>query len=338
MDSGRMPACDAVLPLAGSNNASGDKYSSTGRDNTNYYPSMQPVLSGNRCDHDKNSLKVSPVYGARKSTNRRPQVIEETGRCLQYLASRIRDGICRDDVEREKNKPTGVLQWFVSLFENPGFLRFLYHIGDGKPGRKVRSEGFESTLLITLGTLIFGLDLHKMAYGYYDKANRFVFFDYGSLIKNSGLSLSRLNRAMKFLKEIGIISVSPIVKTLNDGKKITVETRITVSEEIFMILGIHKEFLQDRQYASINYEKRQKPIDARQKYLDLYKAPLKSKKSFKQRQTLQAGIQSIAKSPYKPAQKGRGQEIKDLYGNLTAQGLTPAEAAEIIRTKYPPPH
>jgi hypothetical protein len=310
MDSGRKPACDTVL-LAGSNIASGCKVL-IGRNSNDYYPSMQElyIKRGNRCDHDKNNLKqfIPP-----KNYKIRPHSIEEALRRLK-------------EVEDKPNKYGNVIPLF-------------FHPAD-KGGRKRRSERLESTKRLVLAALINTLNLQAMAIGYYNNRNEFHYFGYAKLILLTELNASRLKRAMKDLQDMELVKVVSIREKDEKGRYRTREVKIEFTDKIFQMLHLMDEFLKDRETSAIKFHEKQSRLDKNRQKKENFRKPFFSSTIKKAKQEV-GNIGGIANKIGKPIPKptrGRGQEIKELYGNLIARGSTPQEAAEIIRTKYPPPH
>jgi hypothetical protein len=299
---------------------------------------MQQVIKGNRCGHDKNKIKVPALFGKTKSGARLPHSISECGRRLQYLASRIRGGISRGDIEREKDKPTGMLPWFVSLYDDPRFIGFLYNLNQGEPSRKRRSEGLESIVFLALGTIISRLNLYQMAYGFFNQRNEFIYFDYARIAKESGMSLVRVKRAMKVLQAAGFFNVISIVKTLDDGKKITIATQIHATDTVFDFLGLMPEFLADRETQVIKFHEKQSRLDKNRQKKEAFRKPFFSPSNRKPKQ--EVGLQSLVTKLTKPVPKvvkGRGYEIKQRMDQLKYQGYQPPEIIEILKREFPPP-
>jgi len=345
-----MPASVAI-PLVGEYNASGFDVL-IGHNNSHYYYSMQlshanfvnfSLTPGNRCGHDKNKIKVSPFYRTSTLRNRSPHVIEESGKRLAFIASQLRTRISQDFIDRGKDKPSGMLSWYLSLYEDRRFLRLLYDIRDDRPSRRRRSESLEAALFITLGTLISRCNLYKMAYGYFDQRNRFDYFDYARIVKHSGLTLSRVKRAMKVLQDSGLVKVTPIYKTLNDGAKVTDYTVIELSEEVFFMLGLKNEFLDDRETSSIKFHAKQSRLDKKQAKREMFRKPnfSTSKKKAKPEVAIQSLAQRLSINRPK-VDKVQPNPIAapslKLYGTLVAKGYTPQQAIELIKKTYPPPN
>jgi len=339
MESGRMPVC-VVPPSRGPDNTNVPINVLTGADVSQKSGNTQVFVYGNRCGHDKNNFKVPPLFGKTKSGTRLPHSISECGKRLQYLASRIRGGISRKDINREKLKPTGMLQWFISLYDNPKFLGFLYHCHPLTPSRKRRSESLEAIIFITLGTIISRLNLYKMAYGFFDGANEFVYFDYARIAKESGISIIRVKRSMKILQASGFFKVIEIKKTLNDGKIINIATQIHATDVVFDFLGLMPEFLKDRETSAIRFHEKQSRLDNNKAKREFYR-----KKTFPDKKpsylkkvapSLQPSVQNCVKRVSAP-QSGRGYAIKARMEQLKHQGFTPVQIMDFLKKEFPPP-
>ncbi len=320
MESGRMPACD-IVPFDGRDIASGVECPLQG-ENINYYSSMQAVLKGgNRCDHDKNNFKKPAFHGVSK---RRPHVLEEAKRRIDTAVS--------------------------YHFRYPMYSGLFYHQDqDGKAnGRQIRSERVEGVHSLALPTLLQTLNLHRMACGHYDNRNQFHYYNYAYLESQTNQSSIRIKREMKLLQDRGVIKVNSIKEMNDDGSWRTISVQIEFTDKIFEMLELIPEFLKDRETSAIKFHDKQARLDKNQKKRDIYRKPAftppRSPKTDKINQTLQPQLQTLTKGMCRltkrpqAVDKGRGMEIRDLYQRLTSQGCTPAEAAEIIRTKYPPPH
>ena len=84
------------------------------------------------------------------------------------------------------------------------------------------------------------------------------------------MSYWRVERNMRHLQKAGIVEVKRLVVETNDGYK-TERVIIAVSERIFKMLHLDNQFLEDREKAFRARQKIQNKIDARSKYLELYR-------------------------------------------------------------------
>jgi hypothetical protein len=314
MDSGRMPACDS-LPLVGEPITSVPNNVLIGRDANNYYPGMQLEGKGNRCGHDRNNLKqfIPP-----QNYKRRPHSIEEALRRLK-------------EVEDKPNRYGDV----TSLF---------FHSKD-KGGRKKRSERLEASKRLVLITLLYGLNLQKMVFGYYNNRNEFHYFDYAKIQKLTGLSEIRIKRAMKDLQDQEIVKVNPIKQPNNDGSYRTIRVEIEFTDKIFQMLELMPEFLKDRETSSIKFHEKQASLDKKQKKREFYRknsfTPPKSSKNRNLKPTLSSGLQTLVKGVVRgipPSKPGHGVEVRDKINSLVRQGLSIKDAMEIVKQQYPPPN
>ncbi len=333
MDTGRTPACVA-LPFDEDNTSVLNALQQG--DNSKQNKTTQPRIAGNRCGHHKNNIRVSPLYGALSSRKRSPNVIEECGRRLLYLARYFHRGIPEEAREILRNQQTDMFRWFCSLREDEKFLRFIYHISQGSHSRKRRSESLEATLFLVLGTLIFRCELHEMAYGYYDGTNNFHNFDHSKLGKDTMESDSRIKRAMKVLKDMDLIKVTPKLKTLPNGKIITEHTRIELSEDVFKMLGVYDIFLKGREDAAKRFHEKQSRIDKNRLKKEPYRKPFFSRKP---NQRPSNGLQSLATAITKRITapiKGNGEAIRDKMLELRNRGVSASDAMEIVRKLFYP--
>lgn len=344
MNLGRMPACN-ILPFDGDHTASVPTIES---DNIKNELTVQVKVKGNRCGHNKNKIKVSPIYGAILSDRRIPYTISESGKRLEYLARRIRKGFRRRDTKIGKNIEDPTYSWYIPLFENERFLRLLYNPTKNKRRRRRRSEYIESAFFLALGTLVYRCELYKMAVGFFNSRNEFIFFDYARIAKESGLSMSRLKRAMRLLQEVGLVQVKTIKKTLDDGKIITVQTQIHLVDDIFLLLGLKDDFLRDREFKAVKFHNKERQIQAKQHKANYYRKselPKKTKKPYHKPLSNNSkittnGFNITAKTitPYKPQSAGDTADQLKLYKEYMRKGLTSQQAIEALKKSRPPPH
>jgi len=309
MDWGRNPACN-IESLAGCHIASGTD-SVTERDDKEARADSQALI-GNRCGHDKHRYK-KPLFS--NSTARRPHVIEESKRRVQ--------------------------QAFSDIYAYPKFTQVFYHpVNLEGGGRRRRSEAIEGTLSLTLTALLHTLNLQKMACGFYDSGNKFHYYNYAWIEKATDQHAARVKREMKVLQDYGIIKVVTNRQRNSDGSWRTIDVRIEMTDKIFMMLDLEDAFTRDRETISIKFHTKQARLDKNRARRDIYRKPSfsqpKARASSKDASIALLTAQ-LTRRPSNPIKSGRGQEIKDLYLRLTSQGVSPAEAAEIIRNKYPPP-
>lgn len=188
-------------------------------------------LGGNRCAHDKTSFKKPCFYANRYKLARCPHSIEEALRRIDKAEKKLKDFPNRSR---------------VSLFEEEKFWKLLYHTGKDGKKRYRRSERLESTIFLCLRIIIKSCELSKMACGFFNNRNKFIYYDYGFLTEQTGLTMSRVKRAMGVLKHEGMLRTDRIVELLDDGSIRNKEVIISVSEDLFLMLGLEKEFSTDR--------------------------------------------------------------------------------------------
>jgi hypothetical protein len=300
----------------------------------------QQIISGNRCGHDKSSLKISPMYGNIESRARRPHVIEESGRRLGYLGQCFTGRFSKHNFSISGSiKTNPMLSWAILLQEDSRFIRLLYHFNDAKKRtRRRRSESLESVLFLVLSTIIYETNLYRMAAGYFDSQSRFIFYNYTHLAEKAGISLIRFKRAMRVLKELDLITVQIKNKTLDDGHIIHDETHIYLSDQVFEMLGITEEFLLCRKHAFTKHSQLEQNIKNHKKYLESFKPPVKRPKSAYKTQKMASDL--LKKPKYRTIDNtNKSTKIKELYESLIYQGYTPAQAAILVRERLSdPPH
>lgn len=315
MISGRMPACVAK-PFEGGNNASVPNVL-MGQNANKALKNNQQGLSGNRCGHNKNSFKKPRFH---QDSKRRPHAIEEAKR----------------RIERS----------FSNKFLYPAFGGLFYHPVEKERGARCRrSESIEGTLSLALVSLLQSLNLHKMACGHYDNKNQFMYYNYAYIENLTDQNSSRVKREMKLLQDYGIIKVLTIRSQNHDGSWRTKEVRIDFTDKIFHMLELTDEFLRDRETISIMFHGKQLRLEKNQNKRDIYRKPnFTHSKPIETTKTAPISSDKLTKCVKKlsmippKVDKGRGEAIKQLYSQLTYQGVSPADAAKIIRNKYPPPN
>lgn len=190
----------------------------------------QPFFSkGNRCGHNKLKPRF-PSYPS--DVKRRPHVIEELKR--------------------------RIIECFEKRNKYEGLIPVFYHEGqENKTGRKRRSEKTESVLFLVLYALAHDCHLNNMQFGQYLNNNVFRNYNYNWIVKHTGCSLKRVQRAMIVLQTLGWVKVEKIVKTLNDGHIVTDNVIITLSDTIFKVFDLENEFLENREKVCIRFQEKQ---------------------------------------------------------------------------------
>lgn len=232
----------------------------------------QGKILGNRCGHNKNNFKKPPFYGSSGYKGRRSfsikRSIETLNAIIFHRSSSERGARFRNLLRERVHSSLRIME----LFENKRLKELFFHDpkSEGENSRAIRSESVEATNGIVEQIIIDGVDLRTMAFGFFDyEANKQVYFDYNYIVRKSGLSLSRVQRAITRLKKLNLITVDRIVtKSEFDGKFKHKETRIYVSPEIFTLLGVEEQFLKDRSYAETEHRKKMDKINLRKAYLE----------------------------------------------------------------------
>ena len=241
----RMSAC-SVSPLVGGNTTSGPINTLQQGQFNSTDASVQSGIprSGNKIGHDPRKIRF---YLKPKHEKRRFHVLEEAQR-------RLKDAL-------------------GSPFDYPEFHGLMFH----DSGRSIRSERLEAEIATLLPAIYDTVNLSNMQLGYYNPKFDFINFDYQTLVSRTGMSYWRVERNMRHLQKAGIVEVKRLVVETNDGYK-TERVIIAVSERIFKMLHLDNQFLEDREKAFRARQKVQNKIDARSKYLELYR-PRKPKSS-----------------------------------------------------------
>jgi uncharacterized protein (UPF0335 family) len=309
MDTGRMPACIDV-PLVGGNNTSvPDMLNKADAIKAAINTQSLNAHGGNRCDHDKNQFK-RPTF--LRDAKRRPHCLEEAKRRIELA---IGDN-----------------------FRYPQFAGLFYH--SDANGRRRRSERIEGVLSLALPTLLHVLNLQRMACGFYDSGNNFHYYNFLYLQDKTNQNYSRIKREMDVLQKEKIILVTTTRKPNNDGSWRTTSVQIEFTDKIFQMLELMPEFEKDRERAACKFYEKQKRLDHNREKRQMFKKPhFTTDKTDKTSSAPVNDLKSLTQKltrPYSAPQRGRGQDIKDLYQRARSQGYTPEQAAEIVRKKYPP--
>lgn len=233
-----MSAC-SVSTFDGSHTTSGPQITIQQEQCTTDQPPVQSGIprSGNKIGHNPKTIRF---YQKPKHEKRRFHVLEEAQRRLKTAID--------------------------NPFDYPEFHGLMFHDN----GRSIRSERLEAELATLLPAIYDTVNLSNMQLGYYNPTFDFINFDYNTLVSRTGMSYWRVERNMRHLKQAGIVDVKKIVHETNDGMR-TERVVITVDERIFKMLHLDTLFLEDREKAFRNRQKVQNKIDARQKYLELYR-------------------------------------------------------------------
>lgn len=171
----------------------------------------QSFILGNKCGHIHNSPRI---YTYKSSKNKkRPPIIEK---CLRNL----------------KN-----------TYSNPyicDFGKIAFHKGkkitNGR-SRKVRSEARETLLLRVTRWIISHVNLNNKVVGFFIDKNNFHHYSLVKMRKDTGISESQCNRAIKRLKDYGYIKIETFTEKCQDGSFRPKFTVIKVHDCLFLDLG-----------------------------------------------------------------------------------------------------
>lgn len=299
MGNGQIPAC-SVLPFDGNSTTSGT-YENERENKPSLFVSQ--VTHQNKFGHD---CKNPRFYIKPAGQKRRFHVLEEAIRRIK------------------KN--------LITPFNYPEFNQYLYN---KEKGRKIRSEAREAELSLLLPAIADTVNLVRMESGYWE-GSQFINYGYRKYRELTGMSESRVERHMLVLKKHGFIDVKKVNVTLSDGYR-TEKVIITVSDKLFNLLGLEKQYLVDREKAIQNRNKIDNQEEANRRYLELYRN--KKIKDTISNPAQDRSITNIGKTLVKrvmPLSKGNGATIKDAISNLINKGYSVSEAMDIVRKQYPP--
>ena len=218
--------------------------------------------------------------------------------------------------------------------------KLFYH--HDKNGRKRRSQGVESIVMMVLCALLSKLNLKSLTYGLYTSNNTLHCFSYKTLKADTGLPDWTIDRAIAVLKKLNIVTVTPVVKKTPKGLRV-IKTVIEFTDKIFKITGLEDQYLKDLEYQTEKFLAKQARLDRnRDKRADkLARLTPFSLYQQKKAQKVQRESMSIAKQTrpdYKKPTKGNGAtQVRDIQ-NLVAGGMSVPDAFNYLREKYKPPH
>lgn len=228
------------------------------------------ISRGNRCGHDRKSLRF---YVKPQHQKRRFHVLEEAIR-------RVKDAI-------------------ENPFDYPMFHGLMFH-GNG---RSIRSERLEAELTLLIPVLIDTVNLASMQIGHYLPTGDFNHYAYDLLVERTGMSYWRVERNIQHLKRAGLVDVKIIIYQTNDGYR-TERVIITLSASLFEMLHLDTQLLVDREKAARNRQKLINKVDARKKYLELYRPRSfnnKTRNADKPRENSYQSLAAIKRPNYNPS-------------------------------------
>jgi hypothetical protein len=289
MNTGRMPACSASFTLLQGLNTTGVRQNNQNNegDNTLLNELIQSKFSGNRCGHDRNNFKKPSFYESTGGVFRRPYTIQESLRrigCIigfKRLSGNERRRLHASSFRKGDEGRNGrEYRRCMSILQKKESAGLFYHLDKtGELRRKKRSESIEASLSLVVRALLYRFDVHTMAYGYRDGNNKTIYLDYHDLKEDTEVSYSRIKKVMRSLQKEGFITVKRIMKQLDNGNWICIETQIHLTDKIFKWLGLEEQLLKDRRYALAQNFKKQTRIDERNKHLQEYSSSQKTTKN-----------------------------------------------------------
>lgn len=265
----RISACDASIALMG------DKHAQAAINNTKRHQSSadlqrhQPILSDNLHEKDNNSVKERPVHVMPLHDSKRSFAINSAVGRLRDILGLYSSGF-KKTYNREARGDEGVKD-LLQLFGSKELGALFHHrSSSGEFRRRIRSERVRTCHEELMPTLLRGVDLKTLAIGFWDnRKDRQVYYDYGYIQQTTNLSKSQIYRSIALYKKLGLIRTERIVERNEvTGKYKHKETRLFLTEKIFNVLGLRKEFLQDRHYALGKHKEMLERKKLRMKYLE----------------------------------------------------------------------
>lgn len=309
--------------------------------------------SGNRCGHNKNKLRVPLCYRKISKRAKHPHSIEEAIRVIRKTVYWLRAKKTKRKALLKAIQPDVqaiyAYKRILSLFQEDKFRRLFFHYSKNtKSGwKRKRSDGIESLILFTLSTLLNYVDLPTMAIGIRHNASQFDFKDSAWIAEKAGCSLSRVNRALHWLAKAGLVLITPITKKIDDGHIITLGTQIHLSEDVFFLLGLKDQYLEDRKYALKKVEEARLRKEEKERRLEksmshdmaFRKKNLKKLGKIFNNSPLDKKPTYFAKPIYNPASDKEVLSLaKSLMDSRQYTSIRDAINAACMRLGKPPPH
>lgn len=285
------------------------------------------ATKGNKCGHNRNKIKEPLFYGTTSPKINRPHSIKSAcdriGELLRIRSLTRRE---RKALLQGTDKDARTAQGVLSLFSDYRLARLFNHESDtGEFRRRRRSESIEAAAGCTLRALLYHTDLYTMAYGFRDENNHQRFFDFNKIVLETGISYSRIQRAMSLLQNLELITVKKVIETLDDGHIITKAVQIHLSPVIFEMLGLSNEFANDYRYAMIANDKKERLIRSKNAHIERSKPKIS-----KQKECVKKQAKTV---------NPRAKQLQTSYSDLIAKGISPADAITMIKSRYhSPPH
>lgn len=170
--------------------------------------------SGNRCGQDPRQPRLSPAHPIRKGKGGPPRILS--------LAA-----------ERAK-------AWYF----HPKKCPLLAH-----PNRQTRSERREAYQIV-LETILSHLDLASMCLGVPTPASGFIDIDMRTIVRDSGISQRRIERAIALFKEAGFMKVTQPRTQNEEGDYFGCRAIRVVTDMLFEWLGLGLMLQRERPKAS----------------------------------------------------------------------------------------
>ena len=194
-----------------------------------------------------------------------------------------------------------------------------------------------------LNAVIFRTDLYTGIYGYRDKYQKVVCFNYKQLKKDTGLTPSQYYRCARILQEQGWLTIVPVTQELATGKTITVEVQIRINPDIFNLLGQGEQYGKDRHYKMMQAHKNvqgAKIIEAQARIMQQKNFTPRGARVVKPKKVM--SIQELANSKNinapKPYNVVMDQAMVRAAMDLSQQtGVSMSECLRSLKENYKPP-
>lgn len=247
----RKPAYESGISIAGGAEIISG-YNKAKTNNIGKSPNKQSFLYGNRCGYNKNQIKKPTFYGSDGYTGKRGKAIggaiSTLWEIVNIKCSPPERKLFRDRIHTRDTSATRLM----ALFENER-LRQLFHHDHQTKNKKFRSfrgERMVSSYGFVTPSVLDGIDLRTMAFGFFDyKSGRQIYHDYDYIARKQGISISQVQRNISRLVEKNVLFTQVINKKDELGEYRHNETRIFLNPEIFSLLGLTEQYEKDRLYA-----------------------------------------------------------------------------------------
>lgn len=265
---GRDPAsysCPSTSKVTG-----GTDTKNTGEYNTTFPASSQQLVDNRVETHNPCGFRL-PALLKKPDRKRYPSLFEKGLEKFKTLAKfyaykgKLKSLFGQDDLDTPQR------QFIAKVLESEALYKLLHHDKKNDKIRCRRSERVESALFLCLQVILYSTNLVNMRCGFFDGSLRFLNYDYGYLVAQTGLSPICVKRSMKLLQEVGLCTTHNIRKTLPNGEIITTDVYIETSQTLFEMLDLEDEFLDATQWAHAKHQEKKDRLAKKTHALNLVK-------------------------------------------------------------------